>query len=219
MKVIVVGCGRFGSELAYRLFQSGHEVAIVDAIPEAFNILPVDFRGRLIEGDALNQDVLHRAGIEHADAVAATSDNDAMNLAVVHIASRLYNVKRVVARNYDPKLRHIFDQFGVQMVSSSLWGSQRIEELIYHSEVRTVFSAGNGEVEIYEVYIPADLAGKKVKDIFGIPGCSVAAITRAGKAQMPDMEFVLEEDDLVHVSATFDGIREVRLRVCAPGEK
>jgi branched-chain amino acid aminotransferase len=71
MKVIVVGCGRFGSELAYRLYKSGHEVAIVDAIPEAFNILPVDFRGRLIEGDALNQDVLHRAGIEHADALAA----------------------------------------------------------------------------------------------------------------------------------------------------
>ena len=71
MKVIVVGCGRFGSELAYRLYKSGHEVAIVDAIPEAFNILPVDFRGRLIEGDALNQDVLHRAGIEHAKAEGA----------------------------------------------------------------------------------------------------------------------------------------------------
>jgi len=219
MKVIVVGCGRFGSELAYRLYKSGHEVAIVDAIPEAFNILPVDFRGRLIEGDALNQDVLHRAGIEHADALAATSDNDAMNLAVVHIASRFYNVKRVVARNYDPKLRPIFEQFGIQMVSSSLWGSQRLEELIYHSEIRTVFSAGNGEVEMYEVYIPADQAGKKVKDIFSSPNCTVAAITRAGKAQMPNMEFVLEEDDLVHLSATFEGIEEVRSLICAPGEE
>ena len=219
MKVIVVGCGRFGSELAYRLYKSNHDVAIVDAIPDAFDILPPDFKGRLVEGDALNQDVLHRAGIENADALAATSDNDSMNLVVAHIATSFYKVKRVVARNYDPKLRPIFEQFGVQMVSSSLWGSQRLEELIYHSEIRTVFSAGNGEVEVYEVHIPGACTGRTVREIFALPGCTVVAISRAGKALLPDMDYVLKEDDLVHISATFDGIEEVRLRICAPAEE
>ncbi len=219
MKVIVVGCGRFGSELAYRLYKSKHDVAIVDAIPDAFDILPPDFKGRLVEGDALNQDVLHRAGIENADALAATSDNDAMNLVVAHIANQYYKIKRVVTRNYDPKLRLIFEQFGVQMVSSSLWGSQRLEELIYHSEIRTVFSAGNGEVEVYEVYIPSACTGKTVKEIFGIPGCTVVAVSRAGKALLPEMDYILKEDDLVHVSATFEGIEEVRARICAPAEE
>ncbi len=219
MNVIVVGCGRFGSELAYRLFLGNHDVAVVDTMEDAFNNLPADFRGRLVEGDALNQDVLHRAGIEKADALAAVSNNDALNIAVAHIANSLYNVKRVVARNYDPQVRPMFEQFGIQTVSSSVWGAQRLEELLYHSEIRTVFSAGNGEVEIYEVFIPANCAGRKITEIFNSPGCTVVAITRAGKAQLPDNEYVLKEDDLVHVSATFDGIEEVRNRICAPGEE
>ena len=46
------------------------------------------------------------------------------------------------------------------MVSPTSWGAQRIEEMLYHEEMRTVFSAGNGEVEIYEVSDPAGWAGR-----------------------------------------------------------
>ena len=66
MKAVVVGCGRLGAELAYRLYQRGHEVAVVDLDEKAFSRLPDDFEGRFSEGDALNRDVLRRAGIEKA---------------------------------------------------------------------------------------------------------------------------------------------------------
>ncbi|MDD5370504.1 MAG: NAD-binding protein, partial [Anaerolineaceae bacterium] len=50
MKVIIVGCGRLGIELAYRLYQGGHDVSVIDAVSAAFNNLPPDFQGRTIEG-------------------------------------------------------------------------------------------------------------------------------------------------------------------------
>ncbi len=62
MKVIVIGCGRLGAELAYNLFKRGHDVSVIDNVPASFNNLPADFQGRLNEGEALSQDVLHRAG-------------------------------------------------------------------------------------------------------------------------------------------------------------
>ena len=58
MKVIVIGCGRMGADLAYRLFKRGHDVAVIDRDDESFNQLPTDFQGRLYEGETLNQDVL-----------------------------------------------------------------------------------------------------------------------------------------------------------------
>ena len=64
MKAIVVGCGRIGSQLAYSLYKSGHEVSVVDEEEASFENLPSDFQGRLHEGDAMNQDVLERAGCE-----------------------------------------------------------------------------------------------------------------------------------------------------------
>jgi trk system potassium uptake protein TrkA len=218
MKVIIVGCGRFGSELAYRLYLAKHEVAVVDHVKDAFNNLPADFNGRLIEGDALNQDVLHRAGIEKADALAAVSNDDSLNIAVAHIANSFYKLKRVVARNYDPQVRPVFERFGIQTVSSSIWGAQRLEELISHPEIRPVLSAGNGEVEVYELFMPSTCAGIKIKELFNIPECIVVAVTRAGNAQFPDGDFILAEDDLVHVSATFSGIEEVRRRLNARAE-
>ena len=63
MNVIVVGCGRVGSELAYGLYKRGHKVTVVDTDADAFANLPADFRGRTVEGDVLTPDILQRAGI------------------------------------------------------------------------------------------------------------------------------------------------------------
>ncbi len=210
MRVIIVGCGRIGSHLAYALFKTGHEVAVVDADAEAFSALPSDFNGRMIEGDALNQDVLHRAGIEKAEALCAVSKYDALNLAVSHIADEIYHIKRVISRNYDPNCLPMFDAFGVQTVSSSMWGSQRMEEMISDSDVRTIFSAGNGEVDIYEISIPAHCEGKTVQEVFGSEEIRVVSVARAGTASIPEADFVLKEDDYVLASATFKGIHAVR---------
>src|SRR5512135_558344 len=67
MNLLVVGCGRVGAELSYRLFKSGHQVVVVDSNREAFNRLPPEFRGRTLEGEGLAENVLERAGIRDAD--------------------------------------------------------------------------------------------------------------------------------------------------------
>jgi trk system potassium uptake protein len=210
MKAIIVGCGRIGADLAYRLQKRGHDVSIIDNVPASFNNLPADFNGRIHEGDALNQGILVRAGVSHCDVLAAVTNNDALNMVVSHIAKTEYKVPNVVARNYDPQVRELFEAFNIQVVSSTSWGAQRIEELMYHTEARTVFSAGNGEVEVYELSIPAEWSGKTVRDLIPCDDCKPIAITRAGKAFLADLATVLQEGDFLNVAATFDGIEQTR---------
>ncbi len=50
-------------------------------------------------------------------------------------------------RNFDPS-RELYELFNFQVISATGWAAQRLEEMIYHGEVRTVFSAGNGEGSI-----------------------------------------------------------------------
>ncbi|MCX6054039.1 MAG: TrkA family potassium uptake protein [Chloroflexi bacterium] len=213
MKAIVVGCGRIGAELVSSLFKRGHDVSVVDENQSSFNNLPPDFQGRLHEGDALNQDVLTRAGIANCDALAAVTNNDALNAVISHIARVEYRVPTIIARNYDPHLRALFETFDIQVVSSTSWGAQRIEELLMGTDVRTVFSAGNGEVEVYELVIPALWDRKKVSDLIRCNTCKPLAVARAGKAFLPDMDTELRVGDLLNVSATFDGIEDTRLRL------
>jgi trk system potassium uptake protein TrkA len=210
MKAIIVGCGRIGAELAYSLFKRGHEVSVVDELAASFNNLPPDFQGRIHEGDAMNQDVLSRAGIAHCDALAAVTNNDALNAVIAHIAKVEYSVPNVIARNYDPHVRALFESFNIQVVSSTSWGAQRIEELMIGTEGRTVFSAGNGEVEVYELPIPSELDQKQLDELMVCNTCVPLAITRAGKAFIPELSSIVHTGDLLTVAATFDGIQKTR---------
>jgi len=210
MRVIIIGCGRLGAELSYNLFKRGHDVSIIDNVPASFNNLPADFQGRLNEGEALSQDVLHRAGMEKADAVAAVTNSDALNAVAAYVAKEVYKVKNVLARNYDPRTREIFEYFGLQTVSSTSWGAQRMEELIFHSDVRTVFSAGNGEVELYELVINDLWDGKTFNDLIDCEDCLPVSLTRGGRAVIPNRESVIRAGDVALISATFEGIAGLR---------
>ena len=214
MKYVVVGCGRLGAELAKRLSQQAHEVSVIDQRPESFHNLGADFRGRTIEGEVLNQHVLRRAGIERADGLATVTTSDSINVVVAHAARTLFQVPNVVARNYDPRRRPLFEAFGLQVISSTGWGAQRIEELLYHGGIRTVFSAGNGEVEVYELTIPAAWSGRRLGELLREGVCGVAH-TRAGRAELPDAEISLETGDVVQVSATLAGIEWLRARLAS----
>jgi trk system potassium uptake protein TrkA len=130
MHVIVVGCGRVGSELAYRLFSAGHEVAVVDEVAEAFKKLPPGFRGRTVLGEVLAREVLRRADIERTDAIAAVTSSDTLNAVVGHAARKIYRVATVVVRNYDPRFLAIHKAFGHDAVSSTVWGAERLQGLI-----------------------------------------------------------------------------------------
>ena len=214
MNFLVVGCGRVGAELAYRLFKSGHQVVVVDSDRSAFNRLQPDFRGRTLEGEGLAENVLERAGIKDADGLAAVTNSDMLNAAVAHTAREFFKVPIVVVRNYDPALRPVIEAFGLQTVSSTSWGAQRVEELLTNPAQKTVYSAGNGEVEVYEVTIPEHWKGLTLGELLHpLPQCYPVALTRAGRSLLPETSFRLEPADVLNVSATFDGIRALTARL------
>jgi len=218
MNVIVVGCGRVGSGLAYRLHQSGHQVTVIDQVASAFNNLPPDFRGRKVEGELLSREVLHRAGIEQADGLAAVTNSDSFNAVVAHLARTAYHVPNVVVRNFDPHWRTLHEAFGLKVVSSSIWAAQRTEELLCQSPLRTLFAAGNGEVRICELAIPEDWQGKGLQDLTVEGRCLPVAITRASRAVLPSPEILLEKGDLVYLSTTQEAFEGLRNRLKLPQE-
>ncbi|NTU55336.1 MAG: TrkA family potassium uptake protein [Anaerolineales bacterium] len=210
MNFIIIGCGRVGAELSYHLFKSGHQVVVVDVNKQAFNRLHPDFRGRTLEGEGLAENVLERAGVHEADGLAAVTNSDALNAVVSHAAREFFNVPVVVARNYDPSLRGLIEAFGLQAVGSTIWGAQRVEEMLINPSERVVYSAGNGEVEIYEVRIPEQWNNHTLGELLGkLKECRPVALTRAGRSSLPDADTKLHTDDLLNISSTFQGIEDL----------
>jgi trk system potassium uptake protein TrkA len=214
MKFIIVGCGRVGAELCYHLFKRGHQIVVVDINREAFNRLHPDFRGRTLEGEGLAEGVLERAGIREADGLAAVTNSDTLNAVVAHAARIIYNVPNVVARNYDPNLRPVIEAFGLQTVGSTYWGAQRVEELLMNPSQRMVYSAGNGEVEVYEVQIPEEWNGHTLGELLEpLKQCYPVALSRAGHALLPEATMRLQAGDMLDIGSTFEGIGELTTRL------
>jgi trk system potassium uptake protein TrkA len=130
MYIIVVGCGRVGSDLAGRLSRQGHDVTVIDYVGSSFKHLDPEYRGRTIEAEPLAEGVLKKAGVEHADALAAVTNSDTTNAVVAHVARAVFNVPNVVSRNYDPRWLPLHEAMGLEVVSTTLWGSKRMEELV-----------------------------------------------------------------------------------------
>jgi len=219
MNFIVVGCGRVGAELCYHLFSRGHHVVVVDINKDAFNRLHPDFRGRTLEGEGLAEGVLERAGIRDSDGLAAVTNSDTLNAVVAHAARTIYNVPNVVARNYDPNLRSVIEAFGLQTVGSTYWGAQRVEELLMSPSQRMVYSAGNGEVEVYEVQIPMEWDGHTVEELLEpLKDCYPVALSRAGRSSLPESGMRLQTGDMLDVSSTFEGIGALTERLSKKAE-
>jgi trk system potassium uptake protein TrkA len=205
MQVIVVGCGRLGAELAQRLFLRGHDVTVIDQVAAAFDNLNALFRGRTVEGEVLNQDVLHRAGIEHAEALAAVTNSDTLNAVVAHVARTVYHVPHVVARNFNPRWRPLHEAFGLPVVSSTTWGAQRIEEMLDEAEVRQVWTSSDGIVDLYEFVVPKHLQGRTLQEVLPKGPYVVVACTRAARPLPAAQDLPLEAGDMVYLSSAPEG--------------
>lgn len=218
MRVIVVGCGRVGVELALSL-QAEHLVTVIDSEPHAFDRLGPHYAGRTVQGEALDRNVLLRAGIETADALAAVTASDNVNVIVASVARKIYHIQRVVTRVYNPRRRPIYEKLNVQTVSSSSWGAHRIEQLLVHPSMQSLYAAGTGEVHVYEMPIPAEWSGRKVADLVPVDLALPVVLTRAGHGLLPRGDMLLQADDLLEVSATDAGLKILSERVQASGHE
>lgn len=200
MKIIIVGCGRNGSGLAEALSRQGHNVTVVDSNPAAFEALGPSFRGETVEGIGFDRDVLLKAKIDRADALAAFTSSDESNAVIARMAREIYRVPKVVARLYDREKAEIYRHMGIQTLSSTTWGIKRAVDLLTYSALDSRYSFGNGEVELVELALPPLLIGHQVSELAIPSEILVAAITRENKSFIPGLGTTLQKDDLLHIA-------------------
>jgi len=218
MRVIVVGCGQLGSSLANYLYQKGHLVTVIDQRASAFDHLSIDFQGRLIEGDVLTRNVLNRAEIEKADALAAVTRSDALNAIVAHIASTEYQVKHVVARNFDPRQRPLQDGFGIPVIGSTGLGALWIEDLLLNEPLRPVFIDEKLNFSIYQLSVPPAWLGRPLEELLPPDRTNPLSWTRQGQHLSISPRRMLNTGDLIYLSANPEEIEELRKRLSIPLE-
>ena len=195
MRVIIVGCGRVGSQLANTLSAERHDVAVIDTSPTAFSRLSRDFGGRMLTGVGFDREILQKAEVESAEALAATTDSDNVNIVVAVTAKETFKVPHVVARIYNPQAADIYRREGIPTVTPTLWAANAMKTLLVTPSLLAVSPLGSGEVASVCLEIPKVAALAKPGEIV------VGALVRRGQATLPAADTKLELGDQVYITA------------------
>ena len=118
MKIIIMGCGRVGAQLANTLDSEGNDVTILDTDAYSFDrFLSPEFHGTALLGSGIDEDMLRKAGIEKADAFIAVAHGDNRNVMACQMAKHIFHVPKVICRIYDPQRRDLYMLLGLDAVS------------------------------------------------------------------------------------------------------
>jgi trk system potassium uptake protein TrkA len=130
VKIVIMGCGRVGAELAAMLDQEGHDVTVLDINPAAFRRLPPEFGGQRQVGNGIDQDVLARIELGESDAFVAVTQGDNRNVMAAQIAKHIFGVPRVVCRIYDPIREELYHMLGLETISPTKVGARLLKEAL-----------------------------------------------------------------------------------------
>lgn len=217
MHIVVVGCGRVGSELSIALQEQGHTVSIIDRDRRAFaKRLPDDWSGRPVVGSGFDRDVLQEAGIAGADALVAVTSGDNTNILAARIARETYNVGHVVARIYDPRRAMIYQRLGIPTVATVSWTTDQIMRKLFPEAVAPEWTDPTGGVSLVQRAMTDAWAGRRLSELSEPGRFTLALLTRDGAAIVPTDDLVGQEGDVLYLTVAGDARDELTERLNPP---
>lgn len=217
-RIVVVGAGDVGTNTAADLGDE-YDLTVVDADPErveALSSLPVE----VVRGDGRSLETLKRAGIEDADIVVASTDNDETNVMICGAANHLTDGAFTIARVKDVDLYRTWQRFdgalGVDlMLCVDLLTAETIVRTATLPGVQAVKTFADGQIELAEFKIGSDdpIAGESVEEADTIPSLTYGGVVRDGDVIVPSGETVFRPDDRVIVIGSRGALKQFSRRV------
>jgi trk system potassium uptake protein TrkA len=209
MYVIIVGCGRVGSELAKLLSNEGHDVVVIDKSGASFDRLGGTFNGLTLTGNGFDLELLRQAGIRKADAFCAVTNGDNTNIISAQVAKKIFSVPKVIARVYDPQRAHIYSALGLDIISGTMLFAAMLRDKIIESRFSS-YLIETKELGIIELEVKKELVGKAVKDV-NIPGeFLIVALRRLHGVVLPEPDTVLKEKDTIMAAVKVASLKKIK---------
>ena len=208
MNIIIVGGGKIGATVAASLASEGHSISVIDTNPKVLDsiVSSCDVIGICGNG-AIYQTQLD-AGAARAELLIATTSSDELNILCCLVARKI-GVKNTIARvrnpEYSAQSSMITGDFGISLtVNPEYDTASEISRILRFPSVNSIDSFFGGRVELAGIKVrsESELIGLSLSEINRLYHSKVliCAVRRGDDIFIPGGSFVLEADDLIHIS-------------------
>lgn len=204
MKMVVMGGGKTGHNLARALLDRRYEVSVIERDRARCRRLADDLDVTVCRGDGTNISVLEAAGARQADCFMAVTGVDQDNLVAAQLAKEYFLARKVIARVNDPRNVDTFRLLGIEnIVCSADILTKMIEQEADQAHMHLIATLNQGKAGICSITLPEDSAlhGVALREIDFPSGSLVISVIRDGVLTIPNGSTVLERgDELVAVA-------------------
>jgi len=208
MRVAIAGAGNVGCFIANDLIANGHEVLLIEQVPEIKERAEVSPGIEWVIADGCEVSSLREAGLESCDVVVAATGDDEDNLVISLLAKQEFAVPRVIARVNHPRNQWMFNEnWGVDLsVSTPHLITALVEEAVTVGRLVRILELEGGQVELVEVTLADDspVIDRALQDIDIPRDATVVAVIRDEHVIMPRGNTVFEAGDEVLALVTPD---------------
>lgn len=218
MRVIVIGAGKLGFQIARLLSEENHDTVVIDNDPDVLAEVSNNLDVLAIEGNGASPAVLAKAEVGKTDLLIAAAGPDEVNMLACLAAKRL-GVPTCAARVRNPD--YVIDspeisyrRLGIDvLINTEQTAAIEIARILKTPNATQVDYFANGRVSVIRVKVEegAPVTRGPLR-VIQPERCVIAAVVRGDDLFIPDGDTVVRPDDRIYIvshTGNFSGIREL----------
>ena len=209
---IVVGLGRFGTEVARQLYKHGCEVLAIDRNPELVNQISNDVTHAVV-GDARDKGVLRALGAAEFECAIVAIGGNLGDSVLATMNLKELGVPRIVGKAHDETHRQVLLKLGAdQVVIPEKENAARLARSLASPNVLEYIELSE-EYGIIEVPAPKRWQEKTLKElnVRAKLGVNILAVKRDSQINVsPPADYRIAEGDVLVVLGDTDALKTVQ---------
>ncbi len=217
MKIIVIGAGDVGFEIAWRLSREKHDIVVIDSDAEALREVGERLDVMTLCGNGASTAILEEAGADQAGMLIAVTDIDEVNM-IACMTGKQYGVPFCVARIRNPEYTAntphslSLQRLGIDLViNPESLAAQEIMRLLSVPGATDIDYFADGRVFMLGIRVDtgSPIVGRELAEC-SLPDCLLVALDRGHEIEIPRGGTVVNAEDRVFVVGRTSDFHEIR---------
>lgn len=226
MKIVIVGAGAVGFDLAGTLSKRDHDVVVVERDAERLKDLTTSLDCRSVAGNGVDASILDEIGMQDCDLFASVTDSDETNIIACLTARRLGASVRV-ARVRDSAFYRdgmlVLD--GIDLaINPDLEAVRSVARILWQAAASDVQEYAEGRLRVVGSRVDPEsfVAGRTLAEVerdLGSRWALVIAVLRGGETLIPRGDTVIETNDQIYLAGPRGQVDRALAYVHSPSER
>ncbi len=220
MRIIIIGAGEVGYNIADILSKEGNDLVIIDKNEKQLKMVSENLDVQTIPGSGSSPHILKKANLDSSDMIVAVTDSDETNMIACLLAATQSKVPLKIARIRNPELNGgsaLFDKNHLNIdlcINPEREAVKNVVNLMEFPGASEIIDFAGGNIQLVGFNVDTDCiaVGKKLREIKEMSGGKkvlIVSITRGEKLIVPAGDSVIKKNDYLFAVAESTEVKNV----------